>query len=224
LFSQNFSAETRKNEISNKNKGITATYNSIISDDYEFLDGKSYFIYPEKYNHPYLNENKWYSGQITYKGNIHQINFLRYDVLADKLIILFEKNGSTYIVALNKDFLDAFSIETTSFVRIDSLKGINKVSGYFEKVYDNETKLYIKHTSKVEITSESSKYRYTKNEFLYLENKGIYYKIISKSSLLKALEDKKPELKKYLKGKQYIFSKYETYPIIKILIYYDEIK
>lgn len=223
IFSQSNLNLKRNDELNTINDSLNKIYSYLVDiGDIEYLNGMQYLNIRNKYNHPFFGENKWSTGKISYKGITYQVERIKYDINEDKVILLIENKYGTFIISLINNFIDEFYISDNHFIRYNYLPDYKNYSGYFECLYNKKTKLLVKHYIIEDYSNNESKKTFNKTKKGFIEKNGVYYKLNGKRSILKALEDQKLSVKKYMSTNSYVFSKYNLKSIINILDFYNE--
>jgi hypothetical protein len=202
LYSQT-SKETSINEFFDKTVGKEnlAIYNgSRHVNYYRTLDN----------SHSYYFSPKFSTGELTYEGQIYYNVDLKYDVNNDVLVL--KPIGDYDYMGINviKEKTASFNINNKRFININYNNPTcpGYMNGYYQEItFSKNNILYIKHhknRSKVidtHIISEgvnqnTSDVFKEKNEFV-LKYKDTYYKIGSKTDIIKIFPEHKSKIKNY---------------------------
>ncbi|NOY36346.1 MAG: hypothetical protein GXO83_02085 [Chlorobi bacterium] len=230
-----FMTTTYKNDsIRQKQYGfLQGLYDSIMNfSSNEALGGREY----ESYFFPFISTplipaipNS--AGSIIIRGKKYDHVLLQYDSYKDLLIFYgpeHQINGAIIPVVLNPFIIDGFSLDMSGNKMIfrymdfsDSITDPLK-DGYFELVYDGGCRFVIKHKSIIVIDEGKKIFKYKPKR--YILNKGEIYNIRGKRSLLKALSDKSPEVKKFIKSAGISVSMADKEEMKSILTFYDSLK
>ena len=180
-------------------------YQNVDSED-KLINGKEYVPY---YNRsklkPLLFIEKKHSASIILNERKFDDVYLEYDTYSDELIY-FDKfriiNNRLYQIALNKDPIVSFSLftelDSLIFRNFNSDKDINfnLIDGFYEVVYEGESKYIIKHQSTVHEKEGIDEYFYTPVNYVSVGDK--YYRIRSSRGFIKLFGEKSDEIRKFM--------------------------
>ena len=205
LYSQN-SEPGDKRKILNQQVGeLISLSNNIFGKDTRLVIGRIYSqpLIKAK-GHPYIKGLDWLPGNVYINGNNFSGLKLNYDIYKDNLIYLDESpDGSIKILLLNKNQVEKFGIEDHSFVtlRPSMVKNITE-SQYFEILYQGKVSLFNRWTKTFEAitTQEFPAGRFLDAKITrYLIKENELHKVNNRFILLKLCDDRKVELKRYLR-------------------------
>jgi hypothetical protein len=175
--------------------------------------------------HPFIQDLHWLSGSVTVNGKTFSGLQLNYDIYNDDLIYLDElPDGARRIILLNKNQVKRFTIPGHTFIKHESssLNDVNE-SQYFEILYEGEISLLKKWTKEFESnpTQEypNGKFLDTKTTRYFLKSNKLY-KVTNKDSLLEVCEDKKEEMKEYLRKNRIHIRKVPDQKLVGFIEYY----
>ncbi len=182
-------------------------YDSVIHLSTEdVLSGCEYELYyPVTSTTPLLPQKRYLNGSVTIEGIRHSPVIIQYDTYLDQLIYFdfrHQAGRSVVPVMLNKYRVDAFELVLPGgrmkFRNLTFPDSVNSVgSGFFEVVYEGKTRYLIRYKSILAITGGN--YIFTIRTRRYLENHHTVFLITGKKSLLKALADRKADIRKYIR-------------------------
>lgn len=206
-------------------------YYQNVGSTYKLINGKEYVPY---YNRsklkPLLLIDKKHTASISLNERKYENVYLEYDTYADELIY-FDKsriiNNRLYQIALNKDPIVSFSLYTEMdslvFRYLNSDKDIkfNLAGGFYEVVYEGNSKYIIKHQSTVHEKEGIDEYYYTPVNYISVGDK--YYRIRSSRGFIKLFGDKSDEIRKFMHTSKVNIRKTDKKQIVKVLKYYDKL-
>ncbi|MGE5406107.1 MAG: hypothetical protein ACM3NR_00235 [Methanosarcina sp.] len=183
----------------------------IWIDEYSKVDGDQFLI-----------SNVFLNGSVSMNKITFDRILLRYDIYKDELSTINDKG---LILQLNKEMVDSFSLiineSNLKFIKADSLKGI---SGYVNVLYPGKTSLYIKYRKNIDLLAVDQKidrfYQVQKN-FLLIN--GIAQPFSGKLEFFRLLDDRKHELKQFIKKNNISVSRKNAESFIPVLRYYDSL-
>lgn len=214
LFTATIEANTVSsgNKLSDTIKDVQLMFiGRIWIDEYTKVDGDQF-----------LFGNEFVKGSVSMNRIEFDNILLRYDIYEDELTAINEKG---LILRLNKEMLDSFSFRINDnlmkFIRADSIEGI---SGYVNVLYPGQTALYVKYRKHIELLAVDQKvdrfYQVRKN---YLVKDGFARSFAGKLEFFRLLDDKKHELKQFIKKNNLSISRKKPESFIPVLRYYDSL-
>ncbi|HEY5825165.1 MAG TPA: hypothetical protein VIT44_12395 [Cyclobacteriaceae bacterium] len=208
-----FLADAKKNSIQ--------LYSKSLSAQSHLYNGSSYTEYrSQNEENPYFID-EWLDGTIQYDSDFYENVPLLYDISRDKLIT--DHQYTVNKIELINERIGYFTIKDHLFVQLED-KRLTK--GFYELVYDGLSKVYVRHQK----TLQSKRVDYSiENLFeekttYYILKDGRYISVKSKGSVLNVLEDKKTELKKFIRDNHLSFTSARTKDITRLVQYYDQLK
>lgn len=188
----------------------------VYYDDYGGIRGHQYFM-----------EGYWSEGEIVYRGQYFDSIYLMYDIYNNQLLLEhFNSSGMLSPVMLHNPSVSSFSIQGHKFVRIEKDTTIDILESFYDQLYKNEkVGIYVlrrKQVSKSNSTSDFYEEFIDANRY-YLEKDNVYYRIRKRKDILQVLEDRKKELKKYIKANLLLFRKEPEKTLVSIAKYYQNL-
>lgn len=175
--------------------------------------------------HPFFEVNDWQSGFVYYAGIWYDDVLLQYDLINDNLIIR-HYNGFTKVI-LEGERVGYFKINNSFFERFKAEEAGNLPPGYYQQLYTGKIKVYAKRKKiyKEEIDKDrtSVKRKVIPRNSYYIWKDGSYHTVRNKGTVLGVLEDKKREMKKYMKENNLKYRKNPDLVLKKIASFYDEV-
>jgi hypothetical protein len=197
--------------------------------DFRLVNGR---IYSQPYlkakGHPFFQDIHWTSGSVTVNGKTFSGLQLNYDIFKDQLIFMDETiEGYKRIILLNKNQVTSFTIEDHSFIKLEPSDSNNITeSQYFEFLYDGEISLFKKWNKEFEshATQENPNgvFLDTKTTRYLMKNNDLY-KVPDRIALLKVCEDRKEEMKKYIRKNRIDVRKAPDQKLIGLIKYYNSL-
>jgi len=206
-FAEVATANTRKLYIQGM-KGQLPLYNGSRYHDYQPLQDE----------HPYYLSDDWQEGSVLYNNNLYTSVALLYNIFTDEIILENYNGGSmTLLIAERVQF---FSLRDRTFIRLDN--GLVK-TGFYEVLYDGDTKVYAKRIKEFSETISSGEIERTfqeKTKYFIFKDKR-YYPVKSKGSVFDLFKNHKKELARYMRDANLSFKKNREHTIVKLTEYYN---
>lgn len=206
----------------------TKFYFDEIKENSRLYNGSEYFEYnPAIKGNAYYNDvNVWKTGTVCYNDIVYHNVPLMYDIFKDCLVSLYYNKFSKYNLVNEK--LQYFDLADGHFVylNVDSLTNPEIRNGIYNQFYKGKTEVLIQTSKTMQIASNGNLESYftqSKQKF-YLKNGTAYYNITGKSSVLKALNNKKQQVQSYIKNNDIKFNNNMQQALAKVAYYYDHLE
>lgn len=175
--------------------------------------------------HPFFLSEDWLTGAIAYDGEYFEDVLLMFDLMNQAVVT--EHGPSGHAIQLVPSKIGHFSIAGRNFVNIDNASVQHSLpsSGFYEVLYDGRSQLIarrqkIRH-EKVESLEVIVTYESRSRYFILLN--GVYFPVRSKGSMLKLMDDKRPDLKRALKQQGIDFRRNREVALISLATHYDSL-
>ncbi len=208
-----FLAEARKNSI--------ASYSKAIGPQSHLYNGSAYTEYISQQNeHPYFID-EWLDGSVVYDGEYHTNVPILYDLSLDRVII--DNAFSIKKVMLVNEKVAEFTIQDHHFVH---LVDTPLPEGHYELAYDGDVKVYVRHKKSLQsrVVDYSVFNQFEEKKLYYIYKDGKFISVRGKGSVLKVFEDKKKELKKFIRDNRLAFGSDRIRDISRVAEQYDHLK
>jgi hypothetical protein len=219
------------------NSGICLSQNCIdtillrepYSGSNDIINGRKW-RYEKKYlGSPLLTGDYWPEADIIYNGVHFTGKLMNYDLIKDELIIYFPQKGKEKYVVLSVDKLSGFTFNDSLLNRIRTFEYIQLPETSGKSLYENasfgQMSLYIRPMKNIGIKpSGKSQGEFTFSYEYFLNNGKGCSGFHSKSQLIRLLDERGTELKRYIREKRLKINAQEPENIIEVLHYYDELK
>ena len=159
-------------------------------------------------NHQYFKTQDYVKGRLSYNGIVYPDVWLRWDLYRDELITM---SPVYYNIALKSEYIDFVEIHGYRIFNLqpDGLPGCPPAGNYI-LLYSGEHLLLEKQTNQLygkEGSDLSDRFRvdhyFTLTTTFYLLKDGAYYRIKNRSTLLKALDTHRKELKHFIRANDF---------------------
>lgn len=229
LHASGLSAAFAQNDRPDSAKNTIETYfNKEIRQQSRLFNGIAFQGYaPPMDGSPNFQEiNGFVKGDIVYDGFRYNEVLMMYDLNEDAVIVLNYDGYS--MLSLISDKVTDFYIKDHHFTYInvaDSSKNVPFRTGFFDLIYNGETKVLVKRAKTLQLnvtSSEVRKYFVSKTSY-FLEKDHQYYPINGESSFLSFFKDKKVALKKYLRERKIKFRKTPEEAMVLLASYYEQL-
>ncbi|MBN1180739.1 MAG: hypothetical protein JXB49_00530 [Bacteroidales bacterium] len=196
-------------------------YNSGFSRSY--LHGELYLPINSLGYHPFFIDDKWTEGDIVYQNKKYQVEGLKYDILKDCIVLFHTYQNKVIPIKLNPIFTREFDIYSKHFRYLDKDNDFFYKPGYYQVLYDGNTKFYTKWEKVLKISDENRKMeaRIIKTSYIYIGEK--YCKVKGKRVILKLMGDQRKEMKSFMKMNDIYYNFDMEKSIYSILEHYDNI-
>lgn len=172
----------------------------------------------------YFYDHRPVAGTLIFKNQVYEADALLYDILNDKLVYrYYSDNFDINNIALDENFVSEFAIYNSVFRYFRNLKtksGIKLKDGYYEVVYDGESKFLVRweKTKSFDFTAPD---KFDDLKSMYLLNDGKAVRIKNKWQLMKQFAEKKHPVKKLMRENRVTLELGNNSSINKVLEYYE---
>lgn len=198
---------------------------SSLGNNYRLYTGAEYVRNGLKANgHAFFQSDSTLAGSLFYDGATYDNIPLQYDLVTDEVFIYDNINNVS--ISLVKDKLPRFTIGGHTFVTIkaDSTTNISSKK-FYELLNDAPYALYGRYDKKLVFpTNREDALKYTSSQAYYLKLKDQYIRIDGQRSLLRALDDKRDELKKFIRQNDPDFKHNPGNAYAMVIHYYTQLK
>lgn len=168
--------------------------------------------------------DKYIKGSVTFNGRTFENLNLKYDIYNDELILSIE---SYPVIFMNKEMIDSFSLlsgNRTYHIINAGTDTLNVLKGYVNVLYNGPSALYVKYIKKIQPLADDGKYDLFYQGFIvYLRKGAETIQVTGKKRFMSLLEDKKKEIRDYLKRTGIKVTQKDPYTFIPVLEFYDGI-
>lgn len=198
-------------------------YRASMKENLLLFNGSEYgSVGHNSFGSPFFEFDSLLKGSILFMDNWYEdVNF-QYDLMIDKLVMYdYKKN---YSVILAGEQIKEFIINGHHFYRLKNGDGLTK-EGFYENLVDGQDKLWARREKKVVLSSnaEDRTSRFTQYNSFFIQKNKIFYPVDDESSLIKTMEDKKEDIKKYIRKNKIKFRKQFETAAVKVLAYYNQL-
>jgi hypothetical protein len=207
-----------------------STHSTVIQQDLTdkqlLLNGRIWQNqYSKALNDQFFLTKTFLKGSVTLNGRKFESLDLKYDISNDELILSIE---SYPIISMNKEMVDSFSLifGNRNYHIINAGTDTSSVlKGYVNVLYDGPTTLYVKYIKKIHPLAVDGRYDlFNQEHHIYLRKGSEIVPVEGKKKLLYLLEDKKKEIRNFLKSTKSKLSKKDPDTFIPLLKYYDSLR
>ena len=210
-------------------RSLIAFTDSVYGSDIRLVNGRTYQPpHQGAAGHPYFLGQEWMEGSVIACGKQFNSLLLQYDIFGDHLICINRSaDGSVSRIQLNKEYISGFSIRGRRFVTL-SREEISELlhPHYFEALVIDKVSLLTRWEKKFE-KADVENFPYGRfssvNKSICIQKEGKLIKISNRSSVLKCLADKKPELKRFMKENDIKGLNLKENELTEIVSYYNKI-
>ena len=169
--------------------------------------------------------NTFLRGSVTFNGLRFNNLDLKYDITNDELILSIE---SYPIIFMNKEMVDSFTLvfENRDYKVINAeTDTFDVLRGYVNVLYDGPTALYVKYIKKIQPLAVDGRYDlFVQEHRIYLRKGTVIVPVKGKRNLLNLLEDKKKEIRYFIRNSRFKIVRKDPVTFIPLLEYYDSIR
>lgn len=191
--------------------------NSPLYKGKEYLD-YTFHIEGDQYFQAYI----WEKGSVCFDGLLYTDVSMKYDIVHDILIV--DHAHLPFPVKLESARIHHFSLLDHYFIRLqaDTLNNIS--TGFYDLLYDGETRFLVKRIKilKDEIEDRKVRHWFEEADQYYIHKDNVFHRVKSKRSVKKVFYEHKKDIRKLLKSNKIKFRKQREKAIHRIVMYYDQ--
>ncbi len=202
---------------------ITA-YQKSIGAQSKLYRGLGYEFYDlQTTSSPYFKDSiAFTNGSVKYDGDVYKDIPLLYDVNKQLLVIYSYDNASK--ISLFNDYVTEFDARGHHFINYKPDSVNRKMdAGFYDEIYKGKHQVLARRTKSRQQESLTQRTIFIPTIDYYIKMGDKYIAINSKGKLLDVLNDKKKEMKKYIKATGIDFSDNKEQSIILTVAHYDQI-
>jgi hypothetical protein len=172
--------------------------------------------------HPYFSIDDWTFGSIVYWHELYENVPVMYDLSTDQVITEHNRGNA---IKLFGEKVDGFIISDHIFERLRSNGKDNITEGFYEKLYGGPSKVYAKHQKmyREELTSkEVIRHFEETSRYFVLKDSALNF-VKTKSSIIDVFEDRKQEVKTFIKKNKIRFREKKGAAIVRVAEFYDSL-
>lgn len=196
------------------------------SDSQQLLNGRIWYnLYSRAFGHQFFETTEFLTGDLTLEGKKYKDLNLKYDILNDELLLAVPYKP---VLILNREMVDSFSLNYNNriykIVNMDADSG-SAIRGYVNVLYNGPTALYVKYMKEIQPLAVDGKYdRIIEKHKIFIKKDTAIVRISGRADLMKLLQDKKREIREFIRKNNYQVGRIDPYTFIPILGFYDSFK
>jgi len=165
-------------------------------------------------------------GSILYDGNLYNDVPMRFDLTTNDVVILDYTNNFPIQLVASK--IDYFIIDSSRFINAANTYKFTLpvTTGFYEVLYNNKSTVLARKEKQLILSSKldenDSHYIEFDRYYIYTGNK--LYKVDNEKSVLNVFNERKTELKKFIKTNRISFRKNFEKAVTSTAAYYDQLK
>lgn len=211
---------------------LSRVYFETVPAPNELINGKEYFRY---YLHsettPLLFSGEVINATLKIKNREYQNIGIQYDTYLDELIYTDTTrmiNNVYPLIALNKDIIEGFVFvirgDSMNFRYLQFQQNLanDMKDGFYEIVYDGNSKFIIKHKSDIYHRDALNEYKYSPEA--YIMTGESFKKVKNNQTLLRMCGEWSGVMKEFLKKSRIRIRSIDKKQITKVLVYLDTLK
>jgi hypothetical protein len=174
---------------------------------------------------PFFASDSLERGSLCYDGILYPEIPLEYDLVQDKVII--HDLAGKALISLISEKVGYFTIGTHRFRYVEATSTMEDAPGpgFYEVLYvSGPLTLFARHEKQLQFpTSSNDQARYYATSHYFLNTNDRFYRVDGIDALVKALQDKRDALKKYIRENKIHFKKQPEAALIQVTAYYRQI-
>jgi len=169
--------------------------------------------------------NMFLKGSVFSNGRRFDNLDLLYDINSDELLL---KTVSYPVIIMNKEMVDSFILvfDNRSYPVINAGNdSSNVLRGYVNVIYEGSSTLYVKYKKSIQPLAVDGRYDlFHSDHSIYLKKGEEIVAVTSKKEFVNLLEDKRKDIRLYIKSNRLKLRQKDPETYIPVLRYYDSLK
>jgi hypothetical protein len=169
--------------------------------------------------------NNFVKGSVVFNGEKFDNLDLMYDLAGDELIMSIISHPT---IIVNKEMVDSFDIiigNRNYHIINAGTDTSGPLRGYVNVLYTGPSTLFVKYIKKLQPLAVDGRYDlFYQEHSMYLRNNNEILSFENKGDFLNILEDRKEQLKEYMKTGKIKLSRKDPDTFVPLLEYYDSLK
>jgi hypothetical protein len=199
-------------------------YHRYLTPETGLYRGSEYvqYAYTLKEGHPYFDDGRMKKGSVLYNGILYEDLPLLYDLVKEQVVL--NDSYDNYTIFLINEQIDYFTIQDHLFINFrDSLNPSAPHRGFYEQLNKDRIALYKKEKKVVQedISSGKLERNIEPSVSYYLKKGPTWYSVNNKRSLLYALDDRRREVKKFIRKNGLNVRKNKENTLLKVTAWYN---
>lgn len=196
------------------------------ADSQLLLNGRIWYnLYSRAFGHQFFATTEFLTGDVTLEGKQYKDLNLKYDILNDELLLSVPYKP---VLIMNREMVDSFSLNYNNriyrIVNMDADSG-SAIRGYVNVLYNGPTALYVKYMKEIQPLAVDGKYdRIIEKHKIFIKKDTAIVRISGRADLMKQLQDKKREIREFIRKNNYQVGRIDPYTFIPVLEFYDSVK
>jgi hypothetical protein len=213
-------------DVQTKNN-VVALFDSAFKGNVGLYNGGEYLYGGHNVKgFPYFKSNDILQGSVLYDGILYNDVPMRFDLTTNELVILdYTKN---FPIKLITSRLDYFVIDSSRFINAANYYGIPlpQTTDFYQVLYNNRSTVVARKEKQLILSSklDENDSHYIEFDWYYIYANDKLYKVDNEKSVLNAFEEKKTDLKKFIKANDISFKKNFENAVVQTTAYYDQLK
>jgi hypothetical protein len=169
---------------------------------------------------PFLNEEGFTPGIISYNGVVYKDIATMYDLVTNEVVIKTPQQLSIKLDAARVDF---FLLSNRLFVRLRPNESSKNMlpEDFYELLYNGSIKVFAKRKKQVERSfNAEDPYRIVLYSAYFIYKDSMYQQVTNRNSLLNLLRDKSDEIKEYWQQQNLNYKTDAEKTIVETVTYY----
>lgn len=206
---------------------VIALFNTTVKGNIGLYNGSEYMYSGHNVKgFPYFKSADILNGSVLYDGSLFNNVPMHFDLITNELVIL--DHTKNFPIKLLSSKIDYFIIDSNLFINPANNYNIQlpQTTDFYQVLYNNQSAVFARKEKQLVLSSKldenDSHYKEFNWYYIYVNNK--LSKVDNEKMVLNALEEKKAELKKFIRSNNIRFKKNFEDAVTRTVAYYDQIK
>ena len=197
----------------------------VYRDSQVLYNGKAWYKrYTNVRGNEFFSTALWVSGEVSINGRTFRVRSLRYDIANDELLI---RRSDGVAIAMNGEMVSGFTLFTDgNSYHFKNFRGRGNygMNGYAIGLYEGKTALLLKPVKVLmPLGYQKIMDMFVQTDYLYVYKNGQVHRIRYRKDLLDLLDDKRNEIRNFIRTNRLNILPEQPGSIIPVLRYYDSL-
>lgn len=201
-----------------------AIYYDSLGEQSPLFNGREYVDYAGtiQKGHPFFGTTEFVKGVLHYDGMVYNDAMILFDIIKEKVLVRHFNN--VFRIDMPVEKVSEFILPGHHFVRLYPDSAGVVTEGFYEKLYQGKTKLYVKRKKEIRVdrTGNDIINVVDEKDVFYILKQGRFHAVNTRGGLLRVLGDKRDGIRQHLKRSGIKFRHNRELAVVTAVQFYDK--
>lgn len=202
---------------------VNNIYNAQRENELPIYNGTFHYPYPSSIEGiAYFDSNDWQRGTVVYDGILYTDILMKYNMVADQLVVTNSETGSAFISLFNPRVKE-FAFSGFKFILMDTVN-TSLPGGFYQVLAEGKVTLLAKKTKTIweQIVDNAIYRKFDPHTKYYILKDGEYHYVKNKNTLLALLKEKRSAVQGFLSQKSLNYRRETEKTIVSAVEFYNQ--